>query len=72
MRATDLEINFRKLVRDDNGSGYKSTGANEKTVDRMKVVAGKRARVRAVDERVWAFGTGLSRIWPGLAESSLG
>ena len=33
MRATDLGINFRKLVRDSNGSGYKSTWANKKTVD---------------------------------------
>ena len=33
MRATDLGINFRKLVRNDNGSGYKSTCVNEETVD---------------------------------------
>ena len=29
----DLGINFRKFVRDDNGSGYKSTCANEETID---------------------------------------
>ena len=33
MRATDLEIDFQKLVRDKNDSGYKSMYANEETVD---------------------------------------
>ena len=36
LRATDLEINFRKLVCEDNGSGYKSTCANKETVDETR------------------------------------
>ena len=34
--ATDLEIDFRKLVCEDNDSGYKSMCVNEKIVDEKR------------------------------------
>ena len=40
-RATDLGIDFRKLVYEDNDSGYKSVCTNEKTVDDKGSLRGK-------------------------------
>ena len=77
MRATDLGINFRKLVRDDNGSSFKSTCVNEETVDEMGS-----PRERELAYKLSTRGSGLSDrtgpnlawagwIWPGLGHLGL-
>ena len=69
MRATNLEINFQKLVRDDNGSGYKSTCANEETVDETGLLRTRELAYKLSAKWAWAVGPGLGRIWPGLAST---
>ena len=63
----DLGINFRKLVRDDNDSDYKSTYANEETVDETGLPRTKELAYELSAEWVRANWSGLGRIWPGLA-----
>ena len=77
MRATDLKTNFRKLVRDDNGSGYKSTYANEKIVDETELPRTREHAYELSAKWVWVGGPGLGQIWPrlvlvGLPGSRLG
>ena len=62
MRATDLGINFRKLVCDDNGSSYKSTCANEETVDKTGFPQIRELAYELSTKWVWALGLG----WPDL------
>ena len=59
-------------MRDDNGSGYKSTCANEKTVDEMGLPRMRELAYELSAKWAWAVGPGLGRILPGLAESGFG
>ena len=65
LRATELEINFWKLVCEDYGSGYKSTCANEEIVEEK----GSPRRRKLVYE-LEREGIGLFDL--GWAESGLG
>ena len=70
-RATDLGINFRKLVCDDNDRSYKSTCANEKTVDETGSTRIKELAYELSTKEVRAVGPGLGRIGLGSVESGL-
>ena len=65
----NLGIDFRKLMCEDNGSGYKSTCANEENVDET---GSPRRRELAYELTLRGFGlSGLDlawvcRNWPGL------
>ena len=61
-----LGINFRKLVRDDNDSDYKSTCANEETIDETRLPRTRELAYELSAKWAWAVGPGLGRIWPGL------
>ena len=70
MRATDLEIDFQKFVRNENDSGYKSTCANEETVDETRLPRMRELAYELSARRVGAggldwVGSGLG--WPDLA-----
>ena len=71
-RATDLGIDFRKFVRDDNDSDYKSTCANEETVDETGLPRTRELAYELSARRVRAGGSGLGWIWPGMAGFGLG
>ena len=62
----DLGIDFRKLVRDDNNSGYKSTCANEEIVDGTGSLRTGQLAHELSTKGFWVGGPGLGRIWPGL------
>ena len=66
MRATDLGIDFRKFVCNENDSGYKSTCANEETVDKTGLPRTRELAYELSARRVRAGGPGLGWIWPGL------
>ena len=68
----DLEINFRKFVRDANSSGYKSTCANEEIADETGLPRMRKLAHELFAKWVRAGGPGLGRIRPGLAGSDLG
>ena len=59
-------------MRDDNDSGYKSTCANEKTVDETGLPRTRELAYELSTRWVRASRPGLGWIWPGLAGSSLG
>ena len=59
-------------MRDDNDNGYKSTCANEETVDETGLPPTKELAYELSAEWVQANWPGLGRIWPGLVGSSLG
>ena len=67
----DLGIDFRNLVREDNGSGYKSTSANEKIVDEMGSLRTRELAYELSTKRVWVVGPGVDRIDPGSTGSGL-
>ena len=66
--ATDLEIDFRKLVNDDNDSSYKLMCMNEVTVDGKRSPRGRELAYKLERERFGLIGLGWVRPHrPGLA-----
>ena len=58
-------------MRDDNGSGYKSTCGNEKTVDETGLSRMRELVYELSTKWTWFVGPGLGRIEPGSTGSCL-
>ena len=58
-------------MRDDNGRGYKSTCANEETVNEMGLPQMRELAYELSTKWAWVVGPGLGRIWLGLGHPGL-